>query len=72
MTDGFPKEKPPARMPIEEIIRLCGLAVPAVTDDISFVERFACWLALWTCHVMPNPKIRDGALDIALDKLSAR
>lgn len=70
MTNGFPKEEPPVGMPVAEIIRRSGLAVPAVTDDISFVERFACWLALWTCHVMPNIQVRDSALDIAFNKLS--
>jgi len=70
MTNTLPKEKVPPDMPVAEMIRRSGLAVPALADDISFVERFACWLALWTCHVMPDNRIRDAALDILLSKLA--
>lgn len=45
--------------------RRCNLAVPPCTDDISFVERYANWLALWTCHVMPDARVQGKALDVA-------
>jgi AraC-like DNA-binding protein len=70
MTNTLTKEKAPTDMPVAEIIRRSGLAVPASTNDLSFVERFACWLALWACYVMPDAQIRDGALDFALSKLA--
>ena len=43
--DGrLPKEKAPPGLAVAEIIRRCGLQIPACTDDISFVERYASWL----------------------------
>ena len=72
MTNSLPKEKAPAGMPVAEVIRRSGLAVPGLTDDLSFVEHFACWLSLWTCYAMPDTQIRDGALDIALNNLVVR
>jgi hypothetical protein len=69
--DGnLPKEKAPADLEISEIIRLCDLAVPPCTDDISFVERYANWLSLWSYHAMPDGRVREKALDIALSKLA--
>ena len=71
--DGkLPKEKAPAGMPVPEVIRRCNRAVPATTDDVSFIEGYACWLALWSYHAMPDSRVRDNALDIALNELVAR
>ena len=71
--DGtLPTEKAPAGLPVSEIIRRCGLQIPACTDDINFVERYALWLALWGYHAMPDGRIREKALDIALNELVAR
>ena len=71
--DGkLPKEKAPAGLPVSEIIRHCNRAVPATTDDVSFIERYANWLSLWTYHAMPDGWVRDKALDIALDEFMAR
>ena len=68
--DGnLPKEKAPAGLAISEIIHRCDLAVPLCTDDISFVERYANWLVLWAVYAMPDGRVRDKALDIALSKL---
>jgi len=72
MSGALPKEKAPARLKVGDIIHLCGRVVPAFSDAFSFVEHFARWLALWAFHVMPDIQVRDGALDIALDQLSAR
>ncbi len=70
--DGLPKEKAPAGLSVSEIIRHCDRAVPATTDDVNFIERYANWLALWAYHAMPDARVRDEALDIALDELMVR
>ncbi len=71
--DGkLPKEKAPAGVPVPEIIRRCDRAVPATTDDVNFIERYANWLVLWAYHVMPDARVRDEALDIALNELMTR
>jgi hypothetical protein len=71
--DGtLPTEKAPTGLSVSEIIRRCGLQIPACTDDINFVERYALWLARWGYHAMPDGRVRDKALDIALNELVAR
>ncbi len=70
--DGLPKEKAPAGLSVSEIIRHCDRAVPATTDDVNFIERYANWLALWAYHAMPDARVRDEALDIALEELMVR
>ncbi len=70
--DGLPKEKAPAGLAVSEIIRHCDRAVPATTDDVNFVERYANWLALWAYHAMPDARVREEALDIALNELMVR
>jgi hypothetical protein len=70
--DGaLPKEKAPAGLGISEIIRRCDLAVPRCTDDISFVERYANWLVLWSFHAIADGRVREKALDVVLAKLAA-
>lgn len=49
----LPKEDAPAGLPVSEIIRHCNLAVPPSTDNVSFMERYFCWLALWAYNVLP-------------------
>ena len=70
--DTLPKKMAPADLAISEIIRRCDLAVPPCTDDISFVERYANWLSLWSYHAMPDGRVREKALDIALNELMVR
>jgi DNA-binding transcriptional MerR regulator len=71
--DGtLPKGKAPAGLPVSEIIRRCNRALPPSTDDVIFVERYANWLARWTYCVMPDSRIWEKALDIALNEFMAR
>ncbi len=79
LVEALPEEKRQARrceISTRElkrrIIRHCDRAVPATTDDVNFIERYANWLALWAYHVMPDARVRDEALDIALDEFMAR
>jgi hypothetical protein len=71
--DGkLPKEKAPAGLPVSEIIRRCSRAVPPSTNDVLYIDRYANWLVVWTCLVMPDVRVREKALDIALNKFMAR
>jgi hypothetical protein len=71
--DGtLPTEKAPAGFSVSKIIRLCDLVVPPSPDDVSFMERYANWLSLWSYHAMPDGRVREKALDIALNELVAR
>lgn len=71
--DGtLPNEKAPAGLPVSAIIRRCDLAVPPCTDDVSFIERYANVLVLWTYHVIPDGRVREKALDMALNELMSR
>jgi hypothetical protein len=68
----LPKQKAPAGLPVPEIFRHCGLGIPPCSDAFNFVARDGYWLALWTFHAMPDGRVRDKALDIALNELTAR
>ena len=72
MDGRLPKEKAPAGFATSEIIRLCDLGIPPCSDAFNFVARDGYWLALWTFHAMPDGRVRDKALDIALNELTAR
>jgi hypothetical protein len=41
-------------------------------NTASFMERYALWLTRWAYHVMPDGRVREKALDIALDELMTR
>ena len=67
----LPKDKSPAGLRVPEIIRFYNRAVPPRLMASSFMERNANWLALWTYHVMRDSRVRENALDLALNELMA-
>jgi lambda repressor-like predicted transcriptional regulator len=66
-TGKFPPGAAPADMPITEIIQRCRPA-ELKSDSISFIARYAWWLALWTFHAFTDSWVRDSALDQALER----
>jgi len=68
---GKPQKKAPSGMPLGEIIRRCGQAVPD-SGDVNVLERYVLWLMLWTYYAFPNRDVRDTALDLALSAISRR
>ncbi|MFZ1085603.1 MAG: hypothetical protein WAN35_11620 [Terracidiphilus sp.] len=66
--DGrFPPGAAPADMPTEQIIQRCRPA-ELKDDSVSFIARYAYWLALWTYYSMTDVNVRDQALALALEK----
>jgi len=66
-TGKFPPGAAPADMPTREIIQRCRPA-ELKSDSISFIARYAWWLALWTFHAFIDSWVRDRALDLALER----
>jgi hypothetical protein len=63
-TGKFPAGQAPADMPTEEIIRRT-LPSNLNPSEVSWVAPYAFWLAVWTCHAIPESAVRDRALDLA-------
>ena len=59
----LPKFRAPKGMKVSEIIR--RLEPKPSADDVSFVDRYAHWLARWSFFAFPNAEVRDRALDHA-------
>jgi len=68
---GKPQKKAPSGMPLGEIIRRCGQAVPE-SADVNFIERYVRWLMLWTYYGFPDREFRDTALNLALSAVCRR
>ena len=63
--DRLPRGTAPADMTRAEIIVRCRPAKPP-TDEMNSMALYARWLALWVFYAMPDPRIRDQAIELAL------
>lgn len=72
MNGRLPKGKAPAGLAVSDIIHRCDLGIPPCSDACNFVARYGFLLAVWTYYVMPDGRVREKALDIALNELMTR
>jgi len=70
-TGKFPKDAAPLDMPTEQIIQRCRPA-ELKSDSMSFIARYAWWLARWSFYAMTDVSVRDRALELTLEKQWAR
>jgi hypothetical protein len=64
-SEGMPGGTAPVGMPTAEIIRCCKPA-HLESDTANFMAGYVKWLLLWAAYSMPNPQIRDKAIELAL------
>ena len=62
-----PQGKPPAAMPVGEIIKRCK-PIPVKDGEISEIAWYAAWLARWICFAISDTVTRDRALGLALNR----
>jgi hypothetical protein len=67
----LPRDAAPAKMPVSQIIQHCRPAEQK-SDEISFVARFAQWLARWAFYSMPDSRVRFKAIELALENQCRR
>jgi hypothetical protein len=72
MNGRLPKGKAPTGLAVSDIIHRCDLGIPPCNDAFNFVARYGFLLAVWTYYVMPDGRVREKALDIALSELMTR
>jgi hypothetical protein len=72
MNGRLPKGKAPAGLAVSDIIHRCDLGISPCRDAFNFVARYGFLLAVWTYYVMPDDRVREKALDIALSELMTR
>jgi hypothetical protein len=54
-------------MPTEQIIEHCRPA-ELKNDSVSYIARYAWWLARWAFYAMTDVNVHDRALELALEK----
>jgi lambda repressor-like predicted transcriptional regulator len=62
----LPCGQAPSGFTTDEIIRRCQPAEPK-TQNAEVVSWYARWLAIWTCYVIPNARVRQQTLLLSIE-----